>query len=60
MNKKEIAIDSSTTPFQRILTYLLQVDNPYSFSMEGYHVEMEWENTNVTLQNRLEELFTSL
>ena len=59
MNKNEITIDSSAAPFQRILTYLSQVDNPYSFNMEGYYVEMEWANTNVTLQNRLKELFAS-
>ena len=59
MNKKEIVIDSSAIPFQKVLAYLSQVDNPYSFNMEKYHVEMEWADTSITLQNRLEELFAS-
>ncbi len=59
LNKNEGLTNSLAIPCQRILTYLTQVDDPYSFNMEGYHVEMEWVNTNITLQKRLEELFAS-
>lgn len=58
--QKEGEIDLSKTPFQRILTYLQQVDDPCSFDMEGYHVEMEWKDTDITLQNRVEEIFASV
>lgn len=58
MAKKE-EIDMSKTPFQRILTYLLRVDSPCSFDMEGYRVELEWANTDITLQELVEEIFAS-
>lgn len=53
-------IDRSRTPLQRTLDYLSQVENPCSFNMQGYQVELEWANTEITLQNRLEEMFASL
>lgn len=53
-------IDESKTPLQRTLDYLLQVENPCCFNMQGYQVELEWTNTEITLQNRLEEMFASL
>ena len=60
MGRKEVLTDSPAIPFQQTLTYLSQVDNPYSFNMEGYHVELEWVNTDITLQKRLEKLFASI
>lgn len=53
-------IDETKTPLQRTLDYLSQVESPHFFNMQGYQVELEWANTDITLQNRLEEIFASL
>lgn len=53
-------VDESKTPLQRSLEYLSKVGNPHSLNMQGYQVELEWANTDITLQDRLEEMFASL
>lgn len=58
--QKEVKeIDGSKTPLQRTMDYLSKVENPFSFNMQGYHVELEWTNTEITLQNRLVEMLAS-
>lgn len=52
-------IDLSDAPFKRILTYLSKVENPRYFQMEGYHVELEWMETDITLQERMKDIFTT-
>ncbi len=60
MQKQIENIDASKTPLQRTLDYLSRVESPRSFNMYGYQVELEWANTDITLQNRLEEVLASL
>lgn len=60
MQKLKEKIDETKTPLQRTLDYLSQVENPCFLNMLGYQIELEWANTDITLQNRLEEIFASL
>lgn len=53
-------INLSEIPSKRILAYLSKVGNPRSFQMEGYQVELEWKDTNVTLQERMKDIFTTI
>ena len=53
-------IELSDAPFKRILTYLSKVERPHYFQMEGYQVELEWTDTNITLQERIKDIFTTI
>lgn len=52
-------INLSEIPLKRILAYLSKIGDPHSFQMEGYQVELEWKDTNITLQDRMKDIFTS-
>lgn len=53
-------INLSETPFKRILAYLSKVEDPYSFQMDGYQVQMEWMDTSITLQDRVKDIFVNI
>lgn len=59
-NGGKVMIDMSDAPCQRILDYVLKVENPCSYYMEGYNVELEWKDTDVTLQDKMKEIFASI
>lgn len=51
-------INLSDPPFKRMIAYLSKVEDPRFFQMEGYRVELEWKDTNITLQERMKDIFT--
>lgn len=48
-------IDCSKTPMERMINFMEKVDNPGIFHMEGYQIELEWSDTQKTIQDCIQE-----
>lgn len=53
---REIAIDDSLPPVMRLARFAKEVANPSVFRVGDAVVEVDWADTEVTLQERLREL----
>lgn len=55
----EIAnIDCSKAPIERMIGLVTKVNNPCVYQMEGYQVELEWSDTQRTIQDCVQEILS--
>lgn len=57
---KNVAIDTNMERTERILDYIRQIKNPYCFVCEGVIVKMNFAQTKDTLEDKLNDYFSSL
>ena len=57
---KNVVIDKTKKRTERISDYVRQIKNPYCFVCEGIIVKINFEQTEDTLENKLNHYFLSL
>lgn len=53
-------MDCSKTPTERMKNLVKQVENPGRFYLEGYEIELEWRDTQKTIQDCIRDVWPVL
>ena len=57
---RDIQVDTSRPVVERILSFMVQIGNPYLFKVEGISVKVSFKDDGPTLQECLELFFCKI
>ena len=57
---RDVVVDPSLPPSERLADYIKQIKNPYLFKCGKLTVQVEFADSNETLEDRLKACFLSL